>query len=396
MISSMQHVVSIPSVDEYFDRLKMFCEVGRYFEKQYVYLRAGDIDRLGSFLTKYPKTVFVRCADRTNTISRAASLWRFLGDLEERPTVIQDVLAPDMALLSKAMNWRGLPVTKFASFSSPSTKFYHMKAWENLQPEVSPVGRKFYYKLYRKRALIDRLASKVCHGIIANSSEINESFLGYYNFPESRMRVIPTAIDIDSYQKKDIKKHSLNLPQKGIMLLSVGSVQPSKDTGLLINAVDYFRRNYYKDIYLVVCGDFRAGSKQSFQLLVNKLQIQENVIFLDWLSSEQLALYYSVCDCFVHASRWEGSPRVVKEALAFGSKVVAADIPGNRIIDPDESFIHYFRPSDIEEFCVAVIRCLNSRGNPQAQRKYLRDNFSPKNIAQQYINFYREILQSQV
>ena len=59
------HFVFIPSSIAYSDRLIMFCEVGKYFNEQIIYIHTGTIET-NLMRNIYPKTTFIT----NNTSSR--------------------------------------------------------------------------------------------------------------------------------------------------------------------------------------------------------------------------------------------------------------------------------------------------------------------------------------
>lgn len=396
-LSSFQHIVSIPSVRDYRDRIEMFCKVGESFANQIIYLRSGQIDEVSKYRIQYPNTQFSLCADQRNQYTKVLSLWRFLSRIDSIPAIVQDLFSPDLTLLHKMVNLqKTVPAYYFYSIYFPNSKYLREKGWVGEIDEYSKSDLRAHIRLFRKRSTLDATAAKVCDGITGNSLEIVQSMMNYHGFPVKRIKAIPTGICIENYPLKHNQKPEIGIPLESRFLLYVGSIQPRKAIGFLLSGLALLKNILSEEIKLVICGDYHVKDHAQYDLLIEKLDLKANIIFLGRLNFEKLAAAYLNCDCFVHPSQWEGSARVVKEALAFGSKVVAADIPGNRIIDPDAKFINYFRPADLESFCSAVVNCLSSKGNIQTQRNYLRSNFSPQIIAAQYISFYQEILQSRV
>ena len=63
--------------------------------------------------------------------------------------------------------------------------------------------------------------------------------------------------------------------------------------------------------------------------LAKNLGIDKNVKFLGSKNYKELASIYNLADIFVLASRQEGLPLVLLEAMASGIPVIASDVVGN-------------------------------------------------------------------
>jgi glycosyltransferase involved in cell wall biosynthesis len=99
------------------------------------------------------------------------------------------------------------------------------------------------------------------------------------------------------------------------------------------------------DATLVVGGD--GEMKESLEKFTEMLNIEENVIFLGFIPSEELGDYYLAADVFVSPSINEPFGLTISEALESGTPVVATDsgiseiVSGNMIteVEPDSDSI---------------------------------------------------------
>ena len=69
-------------------------------------------------------------------------------------------------------------------------------------------------------------------------------------------------------------------------------------------------------------GDFRS----QLQACIATNKLQDAVIFQGPVNNQQLKHWYNAADVFCLASRGEGSPNVLTEALACGCPAVASDV----------------------------------------------------------------------
>ena len=185
--------------------------------------------------------------------------------------------------------------------------------------------------MFRRRAFDELLTAKFADGIIGNSPEICSSIVSSYNYPTVQTCVIPGEIEIRHYHRKENKPQilaRLGLNATSRLLLSVGSVQGRKELDVILLALHHLCCTTDVDLHLAICGQVESLAHSQLEGLATERGINNRVHFLGYNTPEQLAEYFSAADCFIHPGRWEGSPRVVKEALAYGCGVIASDISG--------------------------------------------------------------------
>lgn len=119
----------------------------------------------------------------------------------------------------------------------------------------------------------------------------------------------------DSQVKETINE--LQLPESCILFL--GSMQPRKNVGLLVNAFSLIAEKINST--LVLAGG--AGSSQAeLEGLIKEKNLEERVIFTGYVSDVQRAALYQHCEMFVYPSKYEGFGLVLLEAMSFGIPVV--------------------------------------------------------------------------
>jgi len=142
---------------------------------------------------------------------------------------------------------------------------------------------------------------------------------------------------------------------------------------------------------LSIVGGYHTNREKIIKNLILKYGINKDVEFTGHLSLDKLYEYYKKADCFVFPSRWEGSPRAIKEALAFNLPVVAVDIPGNRLIDKNGMLIHYVKKQIPYDYSRKIIQALSERRKNTIN---LMKKFNPNFIAQKNYNFYKKVITS--
>jgi glycosyltransferase involved in cell wall biosynthesis len=114
-----------------------------------------------------------------------------------------------------------------------------------------------------------------------------------------------------------------------IELLTVGRLEPEKNPNLLVRAVQHLERYRPGRYRLVWVG--RGPLEDSVFELARELEVAERIDFRGYVAFDQGLLdLYRHAHAFVHVSLSEGMPKVVIEALASGTPVVATDVGGVR------------------------------------------------------------------
>ena len=136
-------------------------------------------------------------------------------------------------------------------------------------------------------------------------------------------------------------------------LLSVGRLDRIKRGDFLVRALLSLPR----DLAMVFIGP-DAGCRTEWEALSVELGVERAVHFLGEVSDDDLRAAYQSCAALVLASRYEGLPTVILEAMASGSPVVAAATGGTSCVIKHGENGLLFSYDDTSEFVAAVQRAL--------------------------------------
>ncbi len=198
--------------------------------------------------------------------------------------------------------------------------------------------------------------------VIAVSAALKEKIVEIGCAAE-KVHVIPNGVDAIRFQqipKKDARAR-LNIPEDGPMLLSVGSLIPSKGHELLIRAIELVKRRYAGvQLYILGEGTFRG----ELENLVTKLGLGDRVKLLGKRPNEELPEWFSAADVSCLVSAREGWPNVVTESLACGTPVVGSRIGGiPEILHSPELGVLVERT--VESIAEGIEKALSKRWNPE-------------------------------
>lgn len=130
----------------------------------------------------------------------------------------------------------------------------------------------------------------------------------------------------DDYYSNKPSHVDPNLSNRQIRLLSVGSLaQMYKAPDVILKAVARIKEKGYNP-YLTWFGDGKF--KNDMIRLANDLGLEQNVNFAGTVKQDAIRQEFLNTDIFIHASRAEGLPRAVVEAMAYGLPCIGSAIAG--------------------------------------------------------------------
>ena len=114
------------------------------------------------------------------------------------------------------------------------------------------------------------------------------------------------------------------------------------------------------------------------------------------LGYEALLQEYQAAGVFAFPSRFEGSPRSVREALACRTSAVVSEIPGHRGIDPEGQFLHFVSGHDPQDWAdMLEVAMDESEASYDARLdrglSHMRNRHSLEAVAQVLAETYRDV-----
>ena len=172
----------------------------------------------------------------------------------------------------------------------------------------------------------------------------------------------PCGIEITDVIEKTTAQQAMNLPMDKINILFGGAFSNLRKNVALANAaLDFLNRD---DI---------------------------NLIEMKGFSREQVTLLYNACDMLLLPTKSEGSPQVLKEAMAYNCPVVATDVADIAYLldGVSNSYVTTFEPADVVEKIQKVIAS-GERTNGRDRIMQLR--LTNREVAKAIKTIYENIL----
>ena len=186
--------------------------------------------------------------------------------------------------------------------------------------------------LYLNR-MIENISLRFSDQIIANNMNAREEILRRLGDKKNiDVQILHNNIpSINIREPEDIfqTRDKYGIPRDAKVLVTAGILNRGKNIEVLIKCLP---RINVEHLFLIVVGDGSTETdfryKDSLHRLARKLEVEEKVIFTDWLEKEDLWKIYLASDLFVLPSLSEGMPNALLEAIGLDLRCLGSRIPG--------------------------------------------------------------------
>jgi glycosyltransferase involved in cell wall biosynthesis len=176
--------------------------------------------------------------------------------------------------------------------------------------------------------------------------------------------IIPNGIDTEKFKPSEVLKKDLGLNEKKKHVLFLGD------------------RNSIRKNYQLVKKAFNYLKNQNVELL-NPYPV----------SHEQIPKYLNAVDLLIHPSLAEGSPNLVKEAMACNCPVVSTDVGDIRWLFGNESghYICDFDPQDVSAKIEQALSFIEKNDRTNGRSRIIELGLDATSIAEKLKCIYAEV-----
>lgn len=215
-----------------------------------------------------------------------------------------------------------------------------------------------------QKAYLDRAVPwsvKRANHVIADSEATKQDLIDVYNTPPEKISVLLSGlskrfqrVDDDKQRRTVRKKYSI--PQGVPYVFSIGTVQPRKNYGQAIAALQALG-DTYKDLHYVVAGG-KGWLDNPIYDTIAQSGLKERVHFIGFVDDDDVPTLYSDAVMTWYVSLYEGFGFPVLESMACGTPVLTSNV--SSLPEVAGSAAMMVTPTDTEAIAHAMGQLLGS------------------------------------
>lgn len=335
---------------------------------------------IGSWQQHYFETSFTLDSEKIKLVivniknsSIVRNLW-FLWDLPK----LANKLNPDVVHLSFPF-----PFLR-AKFNAPVvTTIHDLYPYEC--PENFGFPQAWFNRLFLKQAISNS------DGLPCVSQVTLDKLKFYFPRlkPQQKVEVVYNYVDFERIETKAPQQ----IVENSQFFLSVAQHRQNKNLDLLIKSFAGLRENNQieQECELILVGT-SGPETENIKTLISKFNLESKVHLLSAINDQELCWLYQNCQVFVISSSTEGFCLPLAEALHFSDSVVCSDIPIFREIATAKCEYFSLSGNAVSNLTQALVQVMKSPSSSSQDKDNIIKRFDKSNIAQQYINLYRQVI----
>lgn len=167
---------------------------------------------------------------------------------------------------------------------------------------------------------------------------------------------------------------------------------PHKNHTMLLTAFSIYKAQHPESNLKLVCTGAPDARMEYLQQAVNKMGLENCVVFLGYLSNEEFAGLMTVSRALIFPSLYEGFGMPILEAMAFGKPVLCSNVTSLPEVAGDAAL--FFDPKKPVEIAESISRIENE---PELLSKLIEKGYSqlksfgdPQEMAVQYLQIFKD------
>lgn len=208
---------------------------------------------------------------------------------------------------------------------------------------------------------IPRLAKRASR-VITNSNNSRNDLLQFYEVDAGKVRLIYWAVD-QTFGKVPATEKAIS--EEGDYILYVGSLEPRKNIGMLIEAFEKLKAENpsVKTKLILIGGESPLFASARLQIK----NFHQDVVFKGFVSDEELRAYYKSAKVVAYPSLYEGFGLPPLEAMASGAPVVTSNSSSLPEVVGDAALM--VSPYDCNQLASTLLNVLNDENLRREMRR---------------------------
>lgn len=149
---------------------------------------------------------------------------------------------------------------------------------------------------------------------------------------------------------------------------------------------------------IILFGADPSRKEKNYNLAFEALKLLENnnikVLFLKDISHENVLYYLNSADVLLLTSKYEGSPNVIKEAMACNCPIVSTDVGDVKWVigNTEGCYITSFETDDVAHKIKLALEFSEKYGKTNGRQRIIELGLDSDTIAKKIIDVYKEVL----
>jgi glycosyltransferase involved in cell wall biosynthesis len=219
---------------------------------------------------------------------------------------------------------------------------------------------------------------------------LSQSWREYYkqNFKTNKLIVLPNIIDYPV--KTEVFANSSR-----ITFLFLGLICEAKGIFDLIEVIASNKERYRGRIKLLIGGN---GEVERLQDLIRKLNIEDMVEFLGWITNKEKANVLTNTDIYILPSYYEGLPISILESMSYGKAIISTNVGGIPEIVRNKENGLLINPGELKQIEQSLDFFLENPGLIKefgTISEHMVQGYLPNSVLNELINLYKSLLSNE-
>ncbi|WP_335348267.1 glycosyltransferase family 4 protein [Bacillus sp. JJ1503] len=211
---------------------------------------------------------------------------------------------------------------------------------------------------------------------------------------EKKLHIISNGTAANTHVKDGLKALEVMPIQKNKRLIfSIGRIVKEKGFDTIIEAAQKMQRQF-PDVYFIVAG--KGPLLDKYQRMVDRLQLQNLLFFVGYVSDEQRTALLNLCRMAVFPSRYEPFGIVALEAMQAGKPTIVSNTGGLKEIVQHKRSGMLMKPGCSDSLIEQIKYLLENESHAEqiglSGKKRVETIFSWERVAEETVKVYEELL----
>lgn len=379
----------LPNYIGYKDRYEVFCNRATKTKRVALLLLHGNHPK-----TKKPFVEQYCCPKKTNFFSRQKYLRKLIKILNRRfdKIIVHETFYLNFFWADPIFFLFNSRCKIILSLFNPEAKFLFLYFFIRIKDKPFFPDLKWIFQKYVPSVMFEFINCIFANKITGNSKVILNNLNRFYFVPKNKLYFVPGECNLRKYRSAYLKFTQKKVFNGIKTILFIGNFESRKGIYNLLATFKYL--SFSVNFQAICIGAFiEPGIKQWVNNYILSNNLKSFVSFQSFKNQNSLYKYFFLADIFFFPTILESSPRVVREAIAFGLPIVASNNDAIDEVDPNKKFIYRPHENKPEMFAYLIKSLLTSSKNIKSNKfsyKFLK-SFNIPYVSSCYEKVYQAL-----